>query len=212
MATNTETKSISDLLSTIATANVKAIAEPAQHNSKGFVYDGVITPGLADNYQQKGYEFCIRNLNSESTSSYSKLSGQETNRITQAKTDGGYGLALMPLYTTETTTTAQNVIAALKDALIPIGVTVWLDMTTPPTPTHSSDSADTVTAFKKSIFQAGYSVGTIGHGASAAPVTNSSVLETVYCPFEPSESESGLKTMTIGDNNGICKIYWATHS
>ncbi|TDF35597.1 hypothetical protein EYS14_19500 [Alteromonadaceae bacterium M269] len=202
-----------DQMQGILMGNVKAYAEVAEPEAKGFNYSGVLTPAMMEHCQH--YQFCLRNLNhTDGTTTSGVLTGQETNRITGHSNEGGYGLPLMPLYNVQITaatnnkdaavaTTSKDVLQTLREALIPIGVTVWL----------ATDSAEAIdlTNLKSELFEAGYSVGEIGKSATPAPTatTNNSVLETVYCPFTPPEANSKVKTVTIGANSGMCQIYWA---
>ncbi|MCG7534153.1 hypothetical protein [Pseudoalteromonas sp. OOF1S-7] len=163
----------------------------------------------------------MRNLNqSDGSSQYISLTAQETNRITGTNDQHGYGLALMPVYILDSSAltnktasgnTAQtpsavaaDVLSALSTAAIPIGTTVWLQLTK----ADKGVSSDQVQAIEHQIFQSGYSVGILGDEVQQQQ-TNGRVLESTYTPFEQSSSGAKVRTITIGDNTGSFPIYWA---
>lgn len=203
-------------------------AEVAHPHAKGIIYNGTMKPSIADKYKSEGYSFCIRSLNAPTTQSPSTakdsgpstipLTAQETNRITGADDKHGYGLALMPLYHQDASKIAAgtgqiapsdiatNVINLLNEAAIPIGTTVWLQLTS----TESSLGSGQIQAIEQQIFQSGYSVGILGDEVQQQQQTNGRVLESTYTPFEQSSSNTQIRTITIGDNAGSYPIYWAT--
>lgn len=202
---------------------IQAYAEVATEGAKGFVYNGVMKPSIAQSYTKEHYEFCIRNLNCNDKNGLDiPLSAQETNRITATTNNNGYGLKLMPLYhliendnlykATPTEADLQDVAEAvskdvinlLEKAHIPIGTTVWLKLA------NGDNSIKLyIKGIEHSIFQKGYSVGIIGDDITQQQQTNSRTLESTYSPFEESTCGSTIRTMTIGENDGTFKIYWA---
>ncbi|MCO7189555.1 MULTISPECIES: hypothetical protein [unclassified Pseudoalteromonas] len=199
-----------------------AYSTVAHPHSKGFIYNGTMKPSIADKYKSEGYTFCMRNLNqSDGSSQYIPLTAQETNRITGTNDQHGYELALMPVYildssalTNKTTSgntaptpsaVAADVLSALSTAAIPIGTTVWLQLTK----ADKGVTSDQIQAIEHQIFQSGYSVGILGDEVQQQQQTNARVLESTYTPFEQSGSGAKVRTITIGDNTGSFPIYWA---
>ncbi|MBE0370515.1 glycoside hydrolase family 25 domain-containing protein [Pseudoalteromonas aurantia] len=202
-------------------------AEIADPHAKGIIYNGTMKPSIADKYKSEGYSFCIRSLNAPTTQSPPTAKGsgpstipltaQETNRITGANDKHGYGLALMPVYHQDASKIgtgtgqiapsdiASSVLNLLSEAAIPIGTTVWLQLTS----TESSSGSGQTQAVEQQIFQSGYSVGILGNEVQQQQQTNGRVLESTYTPFEQSSSNTQIRTITIGDNAGSYPIYWA---
>ncbi|MBQ4845124.1 hypothetical protein [Pseudoalteromonas sp. MMG005] len=202
-------------------------AEIAHPHAKGIIYNGTMKPSIADKYKSEDYSFCIRSLNAPTTQSPPTAKGsgpstipltaQETNRITGANDKHGYGLALMPVYhqdaskigtgtgQTAPSDIATSVLNLLSEAAIPIGTTVWLQLTS----TVSGSGSGQIQAVEQQIFQSGYSVGILGNEVQQQQQTNGRVLESTYTPFEQSSSNTQIRTITIGDNAGSYPIYWA---
>ena len=201
---------------------IQAYAEVATEGAKGFVYNGVMKPSIAQSYAKEHYEFCIRNLNCNDKNGLDiPLSAQETNRITATTSNNGYGLKLMPLYHLNDDgkypldpkkedlvavgeVVSQRVINLLEKAHIPIGTTVWLKLAN-----GDNNVKPYIKSIEHNIFQKGYSVGIIGDDITQQQQTNSRTLESTYSPFEESTCGSTIRTMTIGENDGTFKIYWA---
>ncbi|KAF7781782.1 hypothetical protein PRUB_b1111 [Pseudoalteromonas rubra] len=192
-----------------------AFSMQATAHAKGFIYNGTITPGIAEKYKSEGSSFCMRNLNAGDSDWDVPLSAQETNRITGPSSKHGYGLALMPVYNLDVSkipasndaasVIATQVLDKLSAALIPIGTTVWLQLLS----SESGAKSDQIRNIEHQIFQSGYSVGILGDEVQQQQQTNGRVLESTYTPFEDASNGTSVRSISIGDNTGANPIYWA---
>ncbi|ADZ91940.1 hypothetical protein [Marinomonas mediterranea] len=199
-------------------ANLKAQTENAKANAKGFVADGVVTYDVAKDYKSQGYEFCMRTIKLDPQDDDPSVATERELFGIMSTGKGGGALSLMPLVEAvteqEAATDAANLLKRLEVLGIPLNITLWLDEESLKE-LHNSDEARIKTyrdEWTDFVIKAGYSAGYYKGGLCDCSCTSTSdngstVLEAPECGV--GLNGHTLKTVSIGENSGTCKIRWA---
>lgn len=202
---------------------LKVLTENATAHAKGFVAEQVVTYSLAQEYKKQGYSFCLRLINHTNEKTNRDADDAELYSM-MSNLSGGSGLSVMPLFKVpavieDRSGTWGDIRAAINElrrAGFPKNITVWLDEKSVQdylTLNSNSDSAKELREnWVRALNEAGYSVGYYfgnmeGYACPPTNIGNNTVLEAVDCGS--SSSSSTMKTISIGDNAGSCKIRWA---
>lgn len=195
-------------------SNLKAQTENATAHAKGFVAENVVTYAIAHEYKTQGYTFCLRLLNLDAVD-FSQVAATDRELYSiMSHQSGGSGLAFMPLVKASkgADTDLKNGLKRLEELGLPLNITIWLDEESLKIVfTTESEIAQYKKTWSEKVIAAGYSAGYYKGGiedcdCSSTPDSGNSVLSVVDCGVL---SEQGLKSITIGDNTGNCKIRWA---
>ena len=209
-------KTKQDLSEVIQMSNLKAQTENATAHAKGFVAENVVTYAIAAEHKAQGYKFCLRLLEFDSVGFANIAATDRELYSIMSNQSGGSGLMLMPLIKAKTTTPSDDLKSALErleELGLPLNMTIWLDEES--LKTAFTANPEKIKEYKdewsKNVIAAGYSVGYYKGGIDdcECPSTSdsgNSVLSAVECG---TSSSSTLKSITIGNNTGSCKIRWA---
>ena len=218
---------LTDLTDLTSIANLKAQTEVAIANSKGFVSADVVNPTMAENYQNDGYTFCLRDISEGKGDNLNKynLTNLEAYSIMQPINEGGSGLSLMPLYKVrgnigsipqkEIPTKAvqeSEIISKLINCIgLPLGVTIWLDIESINALESASSKKFTpeesniyLLALSAAVISSGFSVGyyygnTPGCSCpSGSALMGTNVLQAVACANGIAGNQMHTITITPG--------------